>query len=76
MERTLLLIKPDGMKYLAQILQRVQDAGFVVLQTRTIRLTPEQSSEFYKSRSSNPCFGLMVRKVAVMSGKVKKYIHF
>lgn len=61
MERTLLLIKPDGMQNRDEIVRRVIDANFVVLQTRTIRLTPEQSREFYKNKISDPNFASMVK---------------
>lgn len=59
-ERTLVLIKPDGMQFRDAIIRRIKNAGFVVLQTRTIKLTAEQASEFYRNRSDEPNFSLLV----------------
>lgn len=59
-ERTLVLIKPDGMQCRDTIVRRIKTAGFVVLQSRTIKLTPEQASEFYKSKTDDPTYSLWV----------------
>ncbi|XP_055586830.1 nucleoside diphosphate kinase homolog 5 [Uranotaenia lowii] len=68
-ERTLLIIKPDGMKHRDTIVRRVRDAEFTVLQTRFVRLSPEQASEFYKTRQCDPCYHAMI--VALTRGPIQ-----
>lgn len=59
-ERTLVLIKPDGIQFRDAIVRRIKNADFVVLQARTIKLTPEQASEFYRSRSDETNYSALV----------------
>lgn len=59
-ERTLVLIKPDGMQFREAILRRIKNAGFVILQTRAIKLTPEQASEFYRDRADESNYSVLV----------------
>ncbi|XP_053699212.1 nucleoside diphosphate kinase homolog 5 [Sabethes cyaneus] len=68
-ERTLALITPDGMQHRDTITQRIREAGFFILQSRVLRLTPEQASEFYRSRSSNPDYRAMI--IALTKGPVQ-----
>lgn len=49
-EMTLCLIKPDGVIYRLEIEERLIRAGFRIMNRRTIRLSPEQASEFYKDQ--------------------------
>ncbi|XP_061786246.2 nucleoside diphosphate kinase homolog 5-like [Nerophis lumbriciformis] len=46
-ERTLALIKPDAIHRSEEIEDIIQKKGFIILQKRTVQLTPEQSSDFY-----------------------------
>ncbi|XP_065091504.1 nucleoside diphosphate kinase homolog 5 [Ochlerotatus camptorhynchus] len=55
-ERTLVVIKPDAMKHKNVIVRRIIDAGFTILQSRIVRLTPEQASEFYRAKKIHSCY--------------------
>ncbi|XP_058443079.1 nucleoside diphosphate kinase homolog 5 [Malaya genurostris] len=68
-ERTLALIKPDGMRYRDTIIRRIRDAGFVIVQSRTVRLTPEQASEFYRSKVAHQNYHAMI--VALAEGPIQ-----
>jgi nucleoside diphosphate kinase homolog 5 len=63
-ERTLALIKPDGMQHIEVIVKRIRDAGFVVLQQRTVHLSPEQASEFYRNEKHSPDYTRLVMALA------------
>ncbi|XP_058811488.1 nucleoside diphosphate kinase homolog 5-like [Topomyia yanbarensis] len=68
-ERTLALIKPDGMKHRDTITRRIRDAGFVIVQSRIVRLTPEQASELYRSKIGHPNYHAMI--VALTVGPIQ-----
>ncbi|XP_055525190.1 nucleoside diphosphate kinase homolog 5 [Wyeomyia smithii] len=68
-ERTLALIKPDGMKHRDAITRRIVDAGFFIVQSRVLKLTPEQASEFYLTKNNDPNYRAMV--VALSEGPVQ-----
>lgn len=48
MERTLAIIKPDGMKHKAEIIRRIGNAGLKIIKSSVTRVKPEVASEFYK----------------------------
>ena len=75
LERTLVLIKPDRIAIADQIIPDVEKEGFVIIQQRRIRFTPEQASDFYGEHygkmffpsliafmSSGPTLALVVAK--------------
>lgn len=68
-ERTLVVIKPDAMKHKSDIVRRITDAGFTILQSRIVRLTPEQASEFYRSKKNHPCYHAWI--VALTEGPIQ-----
>ena len=56
MERTLLMIKPDGIdrRLTSRILLRLETAGFHILGLRMIRITPERARQFYAVHEGKP----------------------
>ena len=57
-ERTLLIIKPDAVSRNAvgDILKRVEDKGFKILQMRMTRFTREEATRFYAVHEGQPFF--------------------
>lgn len=47
LERTLVMIKPDIVHKSDQIIPELEEAGYVVLQQRRVKFTPEQASDLY-----------------------------
>ena len=47
-ERTLAMIKPDGMKHKEEILRRINNAGLKIARSNIIRMKPEIAAQFYK----------------------------
>ncbi|KAI8923123.1 nucleoside diphosphate kinase [Entophlyctis helioformis] len=60
MESTLVLIKPDAVPRKNDIEDRFKQAGYKVLQTRTVRLTEEQATDFYQEDLDDPNFSRLV----------------
>jgi nucleoside-diphosphate kinase len=58
-ERTLGLIKPDGLERGKQglIMDRILQSGFKILAMKQIRLTKAQAEGFYAEHSARPFFG-------------------
>lgn len=67
-ERTLAVIKPDAMKHKDTIIRHIKDAGFVIVQSRIVRLSAEQASEFYRSKQTHPNYHGMI--VALSDGPI------
>ena len=57
---TLAIIKPEAMCCRDEIFQKLLQSNFQVIQSRIIKLTAEQASEFYKFEVDNPCYSFMV----------------
>jgi nucleoside-diphosphate kinase len=59
MERTFAIIKPDAVKarHAGQILQRVEEAGFLVRALRLQHLTKTEAEGFYAVHRARPFFG-------------------
>ncbi|KAJ3587270.1 hypothetical protein NHX12_010868 [Muraenolepis orangiensis] len=55
-EKTLGLLKPDAIHLAKEIEEIILKAGFTILQRRTLRLSPEQCSEFYADRYGTVSF--------------------
>lgn len=60
LEKTCAIIISDGLPYRHQIVQRLKEASFSIIQNRTVLLTREQASELYKFEYENPLFPYMV----------------
>lgn len=57
---TLAIIKPEGMAYRREIESMIAEREFTILQTRWVKLTPEQVSDFYQDKYKKDDFGLKV----------------
>jgi nucleoside-diphosphate kinase len=59
MERTLAIIKPDAVasRHAGAILQRIEEAGFLVRAMRLVHLTRPQAEGFYAVHRDKPFFG-------------------
>ncbi|XP_008215484.1 nucleoside diphosphate kinase homolog 5-like [Nasonia vitripennis] len=64
LERTLAIVKPEALIFREEIENAIIDAGFQICQTRWLKLTPEQVSDFYLDKFKDECFA---RLVAYMS---------
>ena len=69
-ERTLSIIKPDGVKknVVGNIPQRFESAGLTVIATKMIHLSRPEAEGFYAVHSERPFFGELVE--FMMSGPV------
>ena len=58
MERTLAIIKPDGMetKVAGRVLTRIEEEGFRIVAARTVRLTRREAEGFYAVHRERPFF--------------------
>ena len=59
-EQTLALIKPDAIDKLDEIEEIILRQGFAILKRRRVRLTPEQTSEFYAEHYGKMFFPSLV----------------
>ena len=62
MEKTLSIIKPDGVKknIIGSILNRFEVSGFVIVNIKLIELTKDQASSFYEMHKGKPFFENLV----------------
>ncbi|XP_055615191.1 nucleoside diphosphate kinase homolog 5 [Toxorhynchites rutilus septentrionalis] len=58
-ERTLVVIEPDAMRHRDAIIRRIEDAGFTIIQSRVVQLSPEQAAEFYRRMKDDPNYYVM-----------------
>ncbi|CAG9826839.1 unnamed protein product [Diabrotica balteata] len=65
LQRTLAIVKPDGMKYKDVILRAIKGAGIKMLQERIVHLSPEQVSEIYAKQYGTPSFPHVVISVSI-----------
>jgi nucleoside-diphosphate kinase len=58
MERTLLLIKPDGLQrgLAGRILARFEDKGLQILALKVMRMTPELAARHYAAHTQKPFY--------------------
>jgi len=58
MERTLSIIKPDGVKknLIGEVIKRFQDQGIAVVAVKMIQLTQKQAEGFYAVHKERPFF--------------------
>ena len=57
-DKTLILIKPDGVKnrHIGDIINRFEERGFNILNVRMLTLNSDQASEFYSIHKEKPFF--------------------
>ncbi|XP_068182286.1 nucleoside diphosphate kinase homolog 5 [Antennarius striatus] len=55
-ERTLAIIKPDAVPKAEEIEDFILKSGFIILQKRTMQLSPEQCSDFYEDHYGKVSF--------------------
>ena len=62
MERTLLIIKPDGTErhLTGKILARLEQSGFKIAGLKMIRITPERARKFYAVHEGKPFLAELV----------------
>lgn len=60
LQRTLALIKPDAIQHADAIVEIAMQKGFTVLERRRVRLTPEETSDFYAEHYGKPDFSAMI----------------
>jgi len=58
MERTLVLIKPDGVerKNVGKIISHIEDAGFGIVNMRMVHLTRDEAEDFYSIHKNKEFF--------------------
>lgn len=63
MEKTFLMIKPDGVQrqLIGKITQRFEDKGFQLIGAKLIQLTKEQAEYHYAEHKERPFFGELVQ---------------
>ena len=61
MERTLAIVKPDGVerKLAGRVLQRIEEEGLRIVGLRLVRLTRGQAEGFYAVHRQRPFFGAL-----------------
>ncbi len=62
MERTLSIIKPDGVRknLIGEVCKRFEDAGLKIAAMKKVRMTTAQAQGFYAVHSERPFFGELV----------------
>lgn len=63
MERTLLLIKPDGVckALVGEVIQRIEEGGFKIVALKMIRLDEEKAKEFYHPHKGKHFFPGLIK---------------
>ena len=63
MERTFLMIKPDGIKrgLAGRILSRFEDKGFALVACKFVHLTEDQARSHYEEHANKPFFQSLVQ---------------
>lgn len=68
-QQTLALIRPEAMCNREAITMRIRDAGFKILDSIIVKLTPEQAANLYADQMIEPSFPIKI--VSLCSGPVK-----
>lgn len=66
MERTLFMVKPDGVArgLVGEIVSRVEQRGLTIRAMRLLRVTPEQAAEHYEEHSEKPFYPGLVEFIS------------
>ncbi|CAE8599456.1 unnamed protein product, partial [Polarella glacialis] len=62
LQRTLCVVKPDGVSHLVAIKAEIEAAGFTVLKEKQVTLTEERAAEFYKDQQGKPSFSALMKE--------------
>jgi len=62
LQRTLCIVKPDGMQNILAIRAAIKDAGFTVLKEKQTTLTEDRAKEFYRTLKGKPSYGSTVKE--------------
>jgi len=70
MERTLSIIKPDGVArgLIGEVIKRIEDNGLTIIAAKMVRLTRSQAEGFYAVHREKPFFDSLIR--FMMSGPI------
>ncbi|GGG05395.1 nucleoside-diphosphate kinase [Paenibacillus aceti] len=62
MERTFLMVKPDGVQrgLIGRIISRFEDKGFKLISGKLVQVTEEQAKRHYAEHENKPFFGELV----------------
>ena len=61
-DKTLILIKPDGVKkrHIGDIISRFEERGFNILHVRMLTMNSDQASDFYSIHKEKPFFSELI----------------
>lgn len=60
-EKTLAIIKPDGISKMGEIFSRATREGFIICQAKMITLSPKEAGEFYAEHEGKPFYEKIVQ---------------
>ncbi len=65
LERTLLLVKPDGYKrgLVGEVIKRLEDKGLILIGLKLVRLKEEEAENLYSVHKDKPFFSKLVRLI-------------
>jgi nucleoside-diphosphate kinase len=63
MQRTLAIIKPDGVrqKSVGEVIRRLEDAGFRIVGMKMVHLTPDGAGDFYAVHKERPFYASLIK---------------
>lgn len=64
LQRTLCIVKPDGMQNILAIRAAIKHAGFTVLKEKQMTFTEDRAKEFYRSLKGKPAFSTTVKEAS------------
>lgn len=62
LQRTLCIVKPDGMPHLQTIRSEIQGAGFTIIRQKQTTLSADRARELYRDHAGKPSFNSIVRE--------------
>jgi nucleoside-diphosphate kinase len=65
LERTLVLVKPDGVKrgLVGEILSRFEQKGLKIVAAKTLRVTPEHAQRHYAEHQGKPFYPSLIQHI-------------
>jgi len=63
-EKTLAIVKPDSYAHLGKIMDAIAAAGLTIGDARMVKLTPDQTEEFYEELRGNQMFSKVINFVS------------
>lgn len=63
MQRTLAIIKPDGVRQnsIGEVIKRLETAGFRIVGMKMVHLTPEGAGDFYAVHKERPFYASLIK---------------